>query len=111
MGPPRASVVARDMSFVQLESFVTVAETGHLGRAAQRLHVTQPPLTRRIRTLEDDLGAQLFERTPRGMDLTEAGARLLPLARSILAEVQRARDAVVPAGMTRTTARPKPADS
>lgn len=82
------------MSLVQLESFVAVAETANVGRAAKRLAVTQPPLTRRIRSLEDELGVQLFERTPRGMRLLPAGERLLAHARSILAAVGRARDEV-----------------
>lgn len=80
------------MSLVQIESFVAVAETGHIGRAAQRLHVTQPPLTRRIRSLEDELGVQLFDRTPKGMRLRPEGERLLAHAQTILAAVQRARD-------------------
>lgn len=79
------------MSLVQLESFVAVAETAHVGRAAQRLHVSQPPLTRRIRSLEDELGVELFERTPRGMRLLPAGERLLAHAREILAAVTRAK--------------------
>ena len=79
------------MSLVQLESFVAVAEEGHLGRAATRLHVTQPPLTRRIKALEGELGAPLFERTPRGMRLLPTGERLLPHAREILARVELAR--------------------
>ncbi len=82
------------MSLVQLESFVAVAEEAHVGRAAQRLHVSQPPLTRRIRGLEDELGAPLFERTPRGMRLLPSGERLLPRARAILAAIEDARQAV-----------------
>lgn len=76
------------MSLVQLESFVAVAEEGHVGRAARRLHMTQPPLTRRIQSLEDELGVALFERTPRGMQLRPAGRALLLHAREILARVR-----------------------
>jgi DNA-binding transcriptional LysR family regulator len=79
------------MSLVQLESFIAVAEEAHVGRAAQRLHVSQPPLTRRIKSLEEELGVELFERTPRGMRLRPAGSELLPRAREILARVQELR--------------------
>lgn len=79
------------MSFVDLASFVTVAEEGHLGRAAKRLRVSQPPLTRRIRRLESELGVTLFERTSRGMRLRPEGHRLLPQARAILHQVERTR--------------------
>ena len=82
------------MSFDQLESFVAVAEEGALVRAARRLHVSQPPLTRRLRSLEDELGAPLFERLARGVRLTEAGEALLPVARRVIAEVAAAREAV-----------------
>lgn len=82
------------MSLVQLESFVAVAEEANVGRAAARLHVSQPPLTRRIRGLEEELGAPLFERTPRGMTLLPTGERLLPRARAILAAIEDARVAV-----------------
>lgn len=78
------------MSLVQLESFVTVAEEAHIGRAARRLHISQPPLTR-IQQLEDELGVQLFERTPRGVKLSTAGSVLLPEVRAILARVDAMR--------------------
>ena len=82
------------MSLVQLESFVAVAEEQHVGRAARRLHVSQPPLSRRIQALEEDLGVQLFDRTSRGMRLLPPGEELLEHARRILADVERARVAV-----------------
>lgn len=83
----------RRVSFTQIEYFVAVAEEGHLTRAAHRLHVSQPPLTRQIKSLEEELGAQLFLRTPRGMELLPAGERFLSHARRILEEVGRAREA------------------
>lgn len=80
------------MSLVQLESFVAVAEEGHVGRAAQRLHVSQPPLSRRIHALEAELGVDLFERTARGMALRPEGEALLPRAREILQRVDAVRE-------------------
>jgi DNA-binding transcriptional LysR family regulator len=82
------------MSLEELESFVAVAQEGAIVRAARRLHISQPPLTRRIHQLEDELGTPLFERLPRGVRLTEAGERLLPHALEILAAVERARGEV-----------------
>ena len=80
----------RDVSLNQLEYFVAVAEEGHVGRAAARLCVTQPPVSRQLKALEDELGTPLFERTPRGMVLLPDGALFLEHARGILSAVQRA---------------------
>jgi DNA-binding transcriptional LysR family regulator len=82
------------MSLQQLESFVAIAEEGAIVRAARRLHVSQPPLTRRIHALEDELGCVLFERRPRGVRLTPAGERFLGHARAVLDAVEAARQAV-----------------
>ena len=78
------------MSLSQLRYFVTVAEERHLGRAASRLRISQPPLTRQIRGLEDEIGVPLFRRTARGMELLPAGERFLGAAREVLAGVDRA---------------------
>lgn len=81
------------MSLAQIRYFVAVAEEGHVGRAAQRLRVAQPPLSRQIRALEDEIGTPLFTRTPRGMTLLPSGSAFLGRARNILAAVDEARDA------------------
>jgi DNA-binding transcriptional LysR family regulator len=76
------------MELNRLRSFVVVAETGHLTRAAEKLHISQPALSAQIRALEDELDLTLFERTSTGMALTAAGKRLLAGADRILAEAQ-----------------------
>ena len=81
------------MSLSQIRYFVAVAEEANVGRAAQRLHVAQPPLSRQIRALEDEIGTPLFRRTPRGMTLLPPGRVFLDHARAILAAVDRAVDA------------------
>jgi DNA-binding transcriptional LysR family regulator len=68
--------------------FLAVAEELHFGRAAQRLHMTQPPLTQAIAQLERLLGVRLFERTKRSVKLTEAGGALVPQARELIARAQ-----------------------
>jgi DNA-binding transcriptional LysR family regulator len=79
------------MSLAQLEYFVAVAEEEHLSRAAARLHISQPPLTRQVQRLEAELGVQLFERTARGMKLLPAGQRFLVRARQILGLIDATR--------------------
>ncbi|MEP7182616.1 MAG: LysR family transcriptional regulator [Betaproteobacteria bacterium] len=79
------------MELYQLRGFAAVAELGHLTRAADRLHVSQPALSAQIKALEDELGSTLFERTATGMVLTAAGRRLLPDAVKVIAAVQELR--------------------
>jgi DNA-binding transcriptional LysR family regulator len=76
----------------QLRYFVAVAEELHFGRAAERLHMSQSPLSRAIRELERELGLVLFVRTTRRVELTPAGIALLERARRALAEIDAAVD-------------------
>ena len=81
------------MELYQLRSFATVAELGHLTRAADRLHVSQLALSAQIKALEDELGVPLFDRGPTGMTLTPAGKRLLPDALKVIADTEALRGA------------------
>ncbi|AXG77535.1 LysR family transcriptional regulator [Streptomyces paludis] len=72
-----------------LRYFVAVAEELHFGRAAARLHISQPPLSRAIKRLESDIGAVLLHRSPAGVTLTPAGAVLLDEARTLLDRADR----------------------
>lgn len=78
------------MELSGLRCFVAVAEERHFGRAAGRLHMTQPPLSRQIRRLEDELGVRLFRRTTRQVETTDAGAAFLAEVRTVLAAADHA---------------------
>ena len=77
-----------------LRSFVAVAESGSVGRAAASLNATQPTVSRHVRTLEEQLGHPLFDRHMQGMALTATGIELLPRARLLLDEMERAIEAI-----------------
>lgn len=78
----------------QLRYFVMLAEELHFGRSAERLHVVQPAVTQQIQKLERELKVTLFDRSKRSVNLTDAGQRLLPEARAVLATVNQAIEAV-----------------
>ena len=85
------SVVEGDrVDLRQLTCFERVADLGSMSRAAEALHLVQPAISQQIATLEREVGLRLFHRGPRGVRLTEAGEALLPYARRVLAEVERA---------------------
>lgn len=86
------------MELRYLRYFVTLAEELNFGRAAARLHISQPPLTRQIQQLEDELGCRLFIRTTRGVELTEAGHTLLKDALGILGLIGVAKERTRKAG-------------
>lgn len=86
-----------------LRYFVAVAEELHFGRAAGRLHMSQPPLSRAIKRLEAEVGAPLFRRSPGGVTLTPTGAVLLDEARALLGRADLLRARVAAAGATALT--------
>src|SRR5699024_12726645 len=95
------------MQFQQLAYFVAVARTRHFTRAAELSRVTQPSLSKQIRSLERELGAPLFSRVRGNITLTPAGETLLPLAQRMLTDLQTARREVAElAGARRGRVRP-----
>jgi DNA-binding transcriptional LysR family regulator len=89
-----------DLDLRLVRYFTVVADQRHFGRAAEVLHVAQPSLSRQIRRLEQQLGARLFDRTPQGTQLTEAGQVFLPRAKALL------RSAAQSAAAARAAAEP-----
>ena len=84
------------MEFRHLRYFIAVAEELNFTRAAERLNVSQPPLSRQIRQLEEEVGVQLFARDHRGVFLTPSGEIFLREARLLIAQIERALEAVRP---------------
>jgi LysR family carnitine catabolism transcriptional activator len=76
----------RTLSISELEAVLLVAETLNFRRAAEKVHISQPALTRRVQAAEQKLGARLFDRSTHGVSLTGAGTELVPIARRILSE-------------------------
>ncbi len=86
-----------------LETFCAVAELGSITRAAEHLNLTQPAVTRQLRTLERQLGAVLVTRTPQGVTLTSVGQAVLPHARQALAAVRGLQQAALEASAAHTS--------
>src|SRR3954468_12366238 len=81
------------MEFRHLRYIIAVAEEGHITRAAERLGIAHPPLSRLIKAVEQDIKVQLFRRVPRGVELTDAGRIVLDGARATFANLDRTLEA------------------
>jgi DNA-binding transcriptional LysR family regulator len=79
------------MNLERLQLFLKIVDTGSVSAAGRESHVTQPAVSRSLKLLEEDIGAPLFDRQGRGLQLTAAGRALIPCARQILRESERAR--------------------
>ena len=91
------------MELRHLRFVVTLSEELHFGKAAARLNISQPPFSRQIRQLEDELGVQLFRRTRRQVEMTEAGHMFVVQARQILADTEEAKHLMIEARQSATT--------
>lgn len=89
------------MDLRKLRYFKVVADEKHIGRAAKVLHISQPPLTRQIQQLEEELGVTLFNRNPKGMELTDAGMLLREEVRNIFSLIEQATERTQKAGQGR----------
>ncbi len=85
------------MELRHLRYFVVIAETGSLSAAAQNLHIAQPALTQNIKSLEEELNTTLFERSRKGMTLTDTGIQFLTQAQTILRQVSNAKQSILDA--------------
>jgi LysR family nitrogen assimilation transcriptional regulator len=84
------------MDIRQIRTFLAIADTGSVTRAAELLHIVQPAVSRQLKLLEDDVGAPLFERDRRGMQLTDAGHILVERGRRALRELEAAQQEIRP---------------
>lgn len=86
------------MELYQLRTFMAVAEEGNFTKAGKRVHATQPAVSAHIKALEEELGVRLFDRIPRGVELTKAGSELIDDAIEVLAAAQRLQARAVTLG-------------
>jgi LysR family transcriptional regulator, carnitine catabolism transcriptional activator len=91
---PAAAAPTRTPDLIDLRSLCAAAELGSLGRAAIRLHVSQPALSKRLHNLESIVGVELLERSPHGVKLTPAGRRLYEEARRLLEQADRVQEVI-----------------